>query len=114
MSERLERLKTRRAEARYILSELCDGQHRWQMSVPAQQDDSDIVLDDALRGLNDAIKLVETSEPLLDWLYANGTNAAPESLREPLTAFGKAWATFEAPPAEEDAHRAQGRVGEEG
>lgn len=116
-SERLIRLKARRQEARYILSELCDGQHRWTMSVPVQQDDSDIVLGDALNGLRDLFPIADAVEVLEGYYRGYGSIPAdvPHGLRVALARLQEAWLAFEAGPQEQPAQAQQsGEGGERG
>lgn len=54
--------------AQKILGELCDGNHRWRMSIPAQRDDSDMVLSRVIRQAASA----ETQRPCPHVYTSNG------------------------------------------
>jgi hypothetical protein len=61
---RLDALKTRVAAAQQEVYALCEGKHRWTMTVPVQPTDSDEVIGGVL---DDIERLVAVVEAALDW-----------------------------------------------
>ena len=47
------------ALARQYLSELCQGKRRFTMSIPARQDDIDLVFSKVIHAFNDALPIIE-------------------------------------------------------
>ena len=47
--ETLNKIEERRLKAQQEISDICDNKKRWQMCIPVQQNDSDVVLGNALQ-----------------------------------------------------------------
>jgi hypothetical protein len=56
---RLDALKARVVAAQQEVYALCEGKHRWTMTVPVQPTDSDEVIGDALDGIERLVAVVE-------------------------------------------------------
>lgn len=64
---RLDEIEARRRQARTLVSRLCEKPERWTMSIPPQQDDSDMLL---IAALDDTKALLLSHVELSDQLQA--------------------------------------------
>lgn len=47
--EQMQKIEERRLKARQEIVDICDNKKQWQMHIPVQQNDSDVVLENALQ-----------------------------------------------------------------
>lgn len=89
-------IKTLLEAARKEVSDLCKGERRWTMHLPARKDDSDLLIGGALRTAEKLLAVVEAARDFEEYRGAKAQLGKPEVAMAKREALFAALAAVEA------------------